>query len=347
MVVLAGICVAQLRALRDIQTRLAAIESHLGSEGAAPVAGSPESAPIIGHDRGAHNEIDRRLTSLESGLAKIGGADSAAHNNRATNNVEDLLKKLLDPAVPEKERLAILQALRRQKALTDEALQGTLSWLNTSQDGNVRRKIVQQLEGVTNAMMRQPMLDLALNDRDPKVREEALQGLRHFVSDPDVEKRLLAMAQTDPDPKMRAWAEDALRKGVMTPERMVRLQQAALDGNASLEDRLNAIRTLRRNGTDVSEAMLALADFGRNSTDPSARAKVYQSLDGTRDPRVVSVLVNGLQDSDSRARKEAADALSSFAGDPNVQKWLQYLAQSDPDPIVQKEAIKALKHVGL
>src|SRR5262249_6799866 len=151
------------------------------------------------------------------------------------------------------------------------AVESALAWLQSAQDPATRRAILQQLDGATNAILRKPLLDLAASGGDSKVREEAVQNLRRFAGDEEVEKRLWDLAETDPDPRIRAHAEEALRKGPMTPERATELQQRLADPQASLDERLTALQALHRGGLDASDAAAALALAAQNSQDVVAR----------------------------------------------------------------------------
>jgi HEAT repeat protein len=257
--------------------------------------------------------------------------------------LDDLRRKLLDSTVADKDKLQALRALRKNKALSDDVLQSALSWLQSSQDGALRRDILQQLGGVTNAALRQPLLDLAATSTDPKLRQQAVENLRDFVADADVEKRLWEMMATDPDGKVREQAEEALRKGPLTPERMASLQQRAANPQAPIEERITAMRALQKGGVDVSDTAMAMAQLAQTTQDVVARARIFQALDGVRDPRLLAPLVGGLQDPSPDVRKEATEALRRFASDPNIHQWLEYVAQSDADSRVKHEAYQALK----
>ena len=53
----------------------------------------------------------------------------------------------------------------------------------------------------------------------------------------------------------------------------------------------------------------------------------------------------GLQDADAQVRRAAADALSGFGTDPRVRQWLEFVAQSDADTRVRREAQQALREL--
>jgi HEAT repeat protein len=344
LLALGALSAVQIFLLQKTNLRVEALEARLAE---LQTVSASTATPGGGERSDRKVDFSQRLAELESIMAGLSGTTNQlagrGHPGFGTNRLEELRRTLLDPAAADKDRLLALRSLRRNHGLTDDVLQAALGWLQTSQDKEMRREILQQLDGVTNAALRQPLLDLAANGGDSKVRAEAVQNLRPFASDPEVEKRLWELAQNDADPKVREHAEEALRKGPMTSDRAARLQQLAADPQAALDDRLTAMRALVRAGVDVSGASAAVADLVQNTQDPVARAKIFRALDGVQDPRIVPPLVNGLQDPSPVVRREATETLSRFAFDPNVRQWLEYLAQSDADSRVRREAFQALK----
>lgn len=332
---------------RAIHSRLAALERANGSP-ALPgekvtVTKSPPRTNL------SERELQQRVTLLEQSVAELTRvAQRLAEGGRvavSTNHMEDLHRRLLDASLSDSERLHALRVLRKNRGLDEETLRGALDWLAGSGEKSTRREILKLLEGSTNGLMRQPLLSLAANDADPKLREQAVESLRAFVSDPTVEKQLWAMLQSEQNPDIRKQAEEALRKGPMTPERQARLLQQAIDSQAGVRERLTAWHALEGAGSDIASATAALAQLAQSSQDPAVRADIYKAFDKSKDPSVVLPLVNGLQDSDPRVRKQAADAIGSFAKDPRIQEWLNFLASSDPDQKVRKEAAQALKQL--
>ena len=339
LLALGGLWAVQMHSLRENRTRLEALEARMVERPGASARLEPSGTLEL-------FELQQRLVALESIVSQLGrGTNQMAASKPVRlsgQNLEELRRKLLDPAVSEKDRLQALRLLRRNGGLSDDALASAIQWLQTSQDPAMRREILQQMDGVTNAVLRQPLLDLAAAP-DRRLREQAVENLRRFVADAEVEKRLWALAQSDPDPAVREQAEEALRKGAMTPERAGRLQQLAADPQAGLDERLTALRALHRAGADIGDASTAIAQLVQSSADPVARAKVFRALDGVHDPRLLAPLVNGLQDPSPVVRQEAAEVIGRFAADPTIRQWLEHVAQSDADSQVRREAFQALK----
>jgi len=344
LLVLAALSAVQMHSLRDTNARLAALETRLAElQPVSDFAALPGNEPL----RVDRNDFNQRLLALENTISHLTPATNRAPSRGqgavTATMLEELRRKLLDPAMADKDRLQALRLLRRNKGMDDAVLQSALSWLQSSQDGDTRREILQHLDGYTNAALRQPLLDLAMSSADAKTRQEAVENLRHFMADAEVEKQLWDSMQKDPDPKVRERAEEALREGPMTAERTARLQQRAMDPQADLNQRLTAMRALVKGGADGAEAAASIVALAQNTQDPVARANIYRAVDGVRDPRLLPPLLGGLQDPSPDVRQEATEALSKFASDPNIRQWLEYVAQSDADPKVKREAFQALK----
>lgn len=343
VVALLALGVVQIYSLRNSNARLAALEARIGELSVTPaVAGTVE----VSGTPGVNLEHGQRLARLEALLSQPGRATNPASPRGqpvlTASARTELLRKLSDPSVSEKDKLQALRALRRVKPFDDDALQGALGWLQTSPDPVMRREILQQLDGITNAALRQPLLELAAST-DAKLRQQAVNNLRDFISDAAVEKQLWEIMQKDPDGKVREEAQEALRKGPMTPERAASLQQRAVNAEAPMDERLTALRALQKGKVDVADAANAIAQAAQHTTDVVMRANIFSALDGVHDPRLLPPLLAGVQDPSPDVRKEATEALSGFASNPNIRQWLEYIAQTDTDSQVKREAFQALK----
>jgi HEAT repeat protein len=216
--------------------------------------------------------------------------------------------------------------------------------LQSATNAGTRREVLQQLDGVTKASLKTPLLGLLGRESDNEVREELIDNLRHFVGDSDVESALWKTMLNDPDEDVREEAEEALQEGPVTPARLTALRERALDTKAPLDERLVALRALHNAEAPAPEVISTLASLAQTTKDPIERAKLFEAFDDANDPAFVAPLVQGLQDPNSVVRQEAVDALGDYAsGDPNVRQWLEYIAANDPDPRVQREAFSTLR----
>jgi hypothetical protein len=251
LLTIGGTWAVQMYALKETKARLAALEARVADmqPGSFEPSGVERSSVMGGIEPA---DTGRRIARLESLLSKAthgtNGASAAGRTGLTTHRIDELRRKLADPTASEKDKLQALHALRKSKDLSDEVLQSALSWLQSSKDGAMRREILQQLDGVTNAALRQPLLELAASSAEGRVRQQAVENLRGFVADAGVEKQLWETMQKDPDPKVREQAQEALRKGPMTPDRAAGLQERVADAQVPLDERLTALtwRTPRR-----------------------------------------------------------------------------------------------------
>jgi HEAT repeat protein len=293
--------------------------------------------------------LSRRLTELEQEVERLSqAADYLMDRGQlglATNKLEGLYSRLSDPAASDADRLQALAALRRDRALSDEVVGKAITWLDSASDPRTRREILKQLDGSTNATLKATLLGLVARERDGNIRQEAVEDLRHFVNDPQAENLLWQLLGTDPDEKVRQKAQDALQRGPVSGTRAAALRDRALDAQVPLEERVTAMRALSHGNVDAPEVMASLAELAQNTQDPIERAKLFRAFDGIENPAFKAPLVYGLQDQNPVVRKEAANALSGFTSDPQVQQWLRYVAGNDGDPKVRREAFKALEGI--
>lgn len=346
-VALLGLAAVQYAQMSRFQGELASLRAEL--RGAQEVTSEPATSggrETVVIDRGAG--LQARLANLERSVADLTKATEVLVERGMVPPTEERLAQLrqrfFDPNAPEGERLRSLRLLKRGNAqLSDEIVTQAMSMLQTSTNGNTRRQLLQQLDGVTNAAMKQPLMALLESETTGNVREELVDVLSDFAADPSVQNKLWQLAMNDPDGEVREEAQDALMEGAATPERVQQLQAKALSAEASLDERLLSLRALREAGAIAPEVITEMANMAQNSTDPIARAKLFQAFDGINDPSLMAPLVYGLQDPNPVVRENAADALGSFASDPRIREWLNHVIQTDADPRVKREAHAALE----
>jgi len=319
---------------------LAQKELKQSAEIAAPETSSAEAATL--QTRLEH--LERSVANLAR--ATRFAAPAAGENGIAQPSDQEIARleqRLNDSTASEGDRLKALRVLRRNNKLGDDAVAQTLSLLQTSTNANIRRDFLQQLDGSTNAALKQPLLAMLDNDMNQNaVREQVVNMLRGFTDDPTVEAKLWDVALNDPNTRVRDQAREALTHAAATPERVEQLLTKASNAEASLDERLISFRALRLAKSQTPELVSELAALAQNTSDPIARAKLFKSFNGLTDPALMLPLVNGLQDADPVVRQNAANALSEFP-DSRVQQWLTHLIQNDSDPAVKREAHAALE----
>jgi HEAT repeat protein len=344
-----GLAAVQSGQMSRLEGELANLRAEVrGSqevEAAAPETRETGPRQVI-IDRGAG--LQARLARLELVVENLTKATDVLVERGMVPPTEERLAALqqvfFDPMASEGDRLRSLRQLRRSnRQLSDEIVGHAMTMLQTSTNGNTRRQLLQNLDGVTNAAMKQPLMAMLATETTGNVREELVDVLSEFASDPAVEDRLWQLAMNDPDGRVKEEALDALTDRELSPQRVDQLRAKALSSDATLDERLMAMRALRESNTQAPEVITEMANLAQSSTDPVTRARLFQAFDGINDPNLMPTLVHGLQDPNPVVRENAADALGSFASDPRIQEWLNHVIQTDADPRVKREAMQALE----
>jgi hypothetical protein len=342
---------ASLRHIKQELTEIKALgNSSIGAQEypAPPPASGVRGGAYDSYKRSEDQQWNRRLAALEESVGELGRAtDYLVERGQlplGTNKLEELQKKFLDASASDRDRLQALRMLRRNRGFTEEVAQFASGWLQNLTNSELKRDVLQQLQGATNPVLREPLLHMAAMDPNRGVREQAVENLSRFVTDPQVEARLWDTMKNDPSPDVREQAQDALLAGPLSDTRMAGLRQRALNPDSSIEERTTALRALQRGRADVSDIAASLAQAVQQTPDPLERVRIFRAFDNTSDPAFVPPLVQGLQDPNPVVREEAADALSHYRSDPTIQQWLRYLAENDVDPQVRREAFRALEN---
>jgi HEAT repeat protein len=347
-VLLAGVLAVQHQSNHRLASQIEALRQELAVRATEQAAVSPEPArPEVAAP--GHTAILQRLSALEETVAQlVRNSEYLMERGQlpvSTNKVADLFARFTNPSASDRDRLQALRLLRRSDGITEEALAHAMNWTQSATNANTRDEILSSLEGLTNAALRDPLVAFALNDPNASVREQAVDSLRRFVSDPSIEALLWKVID---DPAVGRTAIQGILDGPKTEARMAALQERASNPNSSIEERIVAWRALRAGNQDTQQASATLAQLAQSSQDPFERAKLMKAFDDavnrptSGDAVLLPPLLQGLQDGSPLVREPAARALRDYSADPNVQKWLRWAAENDPDAAVRKEALSAL-----
>jgi HEAT repeat protein len=347
-VLLAGVLAVQYQSGRRLASQVEALRRELAARAPEQTAVSPERVrPEVATP--GHAAILQRLSALEETVAQlVRNSEYLMERGQlpvTTNKVADLLAKFTDTAASDRDRLQALRLLRRSDGISEDVLSRAMNWAQGATNANTRDDILSSLEGLTNSVLRDPLVAFALNDPNASVREQAIDSLRRFVSDPNIEALLWKVIN---DPDVGRTAIQGILDGPKSEARMAALQARASDPNSSIEERIVAWRTLRAGNQDAQQTSATLAQLAQSSHDPFERAKLMKAFDDavnrptSGDAVFLPPLLQGLQDTSPLVREPAAKALKDYSADPNVQKWLRWAAENDPDPAVRKEAFSAL-----
>ena len=345
----------QFHQIKNLKQEVAAVRAELG--GPAPQSGTVRDGPALIPNVSAAARpapdatagLNSRIVYLERTVADFTKASEALMDRgmipASEERLAQLQQKFFDPSTTDDERLRLLGQLRRNNQISDEMVTQSLAMLQNSTNTNFRRALVQNLDGMTNAALKQPLFAMLQTETSKDMRAQLVGALRRFTDDPAVETKLWDLALNDPDKQVRDRAKDAVTRGApATPERLDRLSQTTRNPEAPLDERLLSFRALRLAKAHTPEMVNELAAMAQNTQDSVARAKIFGSFNGLTDPALLAPLVNGLQDSNPLVRQNAADALSSYS-DPRVAEWLNHVIQNDADPTVKREAHAALEHI--
>jgi hypothetical protein len=344
-----GLVAVQYAQMSRFQGELASLRAELrGSQEVAPATTSGSRGSTVVIDRGGGAGLQARISNLERAVENLTRATDVLVERGMVPPTEERLAELqqrfFDPMASDGDRLRSLRLLRRgNQQLTDEIVSHAMTMLQTSTNGNTRRQLLGQLDGVTNAAMKGPLMSLLETETTGNVREELVDVLSGFASDPSVEEKLWQLAMNDPDGDVKEEALEALTDRDLSPQRVEQLRAKAMSADATLDERLLSMRALREAGAQAPEVITEMANMAQNSTDPVTRARLFQAFDGINDPNLMPTLVNGLQDPNPVVRENAADALGNFASDPRIKEWLNHIIQTDADPRVKREAMQALQ----
>jgi hypothetical protein len=173
------------------------------------------------------DDLIAALERLEKSVAEARTAASARSQAQAiidkraevlARTVDDLSRQAHDLAETEERRLEALGGLRGQR-LDDgtdarlPVLDDMIRMAQTSANGATRADVRRQLSHVTDARLKQPLLNALASDPDPKSREEAAETLADFLPDAQVESALRAAMQNDAATKVRKQAAESLAGG--------------------------------------------------------------------------------------------------------------------------------------
>jgi HEAT repeat protein len=292
--------------------------------------------------------LNSRVTVLEETVAQLNKASDYLMDRGqvplSAARIAEFQQKFLDPNASPRDLLQALNLLQRNNGLNDSIVQHALSLISGSTNGWLRDGLVRELGNTTNTLVRGPMMKLASTDPDTRVRANAVQSLRRFAGDPQVDSLLWQMMRSEQDRRVHDQVAEVLREAPMNAARAADLRKRAIDESSSLDERLIAVSALRRSGQEAGDVTAALAQYVQSTQNPDERARVFSAFDGAApDPQMMVPLVNGLQDQNATVRARAADALSGYNSDPGVAEWLRYVAQNDTDPRVRREAEEALR----
>jgi hypothetical protein len=212
-----------------LEEELSRLRARLEADAMTP-APAPARVAAGESDDPRAKEAAERLARLELAVDGLRAAASAHGGTPPTPparprdgalgaaDAKRMAEMVRDPAATEEQKLAVLGSLRgrRLEDGTDarlSILDDMIQLARTSTQGEARADVWRQLSHVTDARLKQPLLDALAFDAHPKAREEAAETLADFLPDARVEAALRAAAQDDADARVRRQAVESLAGG--------------------------------------------------------------------------------------------------------------------------------------
>jgi HEAT repeat protein len=220
-------------------------------------------------------------------------------------------------------------------------LRAILASIRTIKEGRLRGPLLERLDDYApaDAGIRAELMDGAVRDPDPRVREAAVRALSGLVTDPDVRALLLGRATGDEDTDVREAAVRALA-GLQADAgiRGMLLGRAACDGSWAV--RQAAVRALARKPADA-DVRAFLLDSATRDADNRVREAAVEALAGLpADPDIRAVLLG--RAAYSGIREAAVRALAGFPPDADVRSLLLDRAAHAGLGAVRQAAVRAL-----
>jgi hypothetical protein len=306
----------------------------------------PDNVPAA--PQAAGENLEWRVAALEDSVNRLNdGADHLMDAGELPASAEKLAEwrlAFMNPNLSAEERLSALRMVRRNEGFTEELASAAAGWLASSPGDGTTRSLLQALRGESSPALKAITLQLATTSEDNGVRRRAVENLRGYLEDPNVEAALWELADSDFDDGLSRAVLNTLRRAPVTDSRVATLQARALNASSSLDTRIASMRLLQSANQDISSVAPSLAQTAQSVQERDELISLFRAFDDVNDPNFMLPLVNGLQHNDAEVRVRAADALMDYRDEPNVVAWLEMLAESDPDPRVRQEAMRVFNN---
>lgn len=262
-----------------------------------------------GHLIGSTNE-----TALRKRATDAFHGDHEPASTPAEDPLEALKRRAMDVRNTPSDRLAALRELRDLEERTPEVVRSMVQWAQTVSDPRIRADIFRQLEGVTDPVLKQALINGLLNDSSSEVREEAAETLARFQEDPNVVTWLERSARSDKEEEVRRQAALSLQAYRNAFGSIRELEESILNPQASDWERYYAMKLWEDRGAQSEEEA----------------AKVWFDL--------MAVV------EDAHVQAEIAEELvEDFSHLPHVRKNLEMIADEQPHQALRAHIVRLLE----
>ena len=120
----------------------------------------------------------------------------------------------------------------------------------------------------------------------------------------------------------------------------------ATDSSAGAKDRLGALKVLREAQRIDETVVASMVSMWQESLDDEkgggwTRWFLMENIEGIRSPEFRDSILEWIPEEPSpKMRAQGVETLGSMMPDPNVEEWLDYLGESDPEPHIRELAVK-------
>ena len=129
-----------------------------------------------------------------------------------------------------------------------------------------------------------------------------------------------------------------------SPEEIRNSKVTLLDARTEIGPKLDMLRRLRAGDARSDDVVRHLADVYYSTEDPNQRADIFRQLDGVTTWELRAPLLYAVENETvPEVREEAAETLYHYLPDPEVRRWLEFLAENDQNQGVRTQAAESLQ----
>jgi hypothetical protein len=134
----------------------------------------------------------------------------------------------------------------------------------------------------------------------------------------------------------------------LTPEEIQSATETLIDPGTEIGSKLEMLRNLRTADARSDQVVRHMANAYYSTEDPNQRADIFRQLDGVTAVELRAPLLYALENETApQVREEAAETLHHYLPDPDVQRWLEFVAENDPNERVRVQAAQSLRGEGV
>ncbi|MDB4652941.1 hypothetical protein OAE39_01565 [Akkermansiaceae bacterium] len=132
-------------------------------------------------------------------------------------------------------------------------------------------------------------------------------------------------------------------------EKLAKSRAIVLDPERDQWERVKTLSSLKESGEIDDEVVSSMMPLWTASLDDPKggylRWQLLENLQGTTNSEFRTNILEWIGEEESpKMRSQGLETLAPMANDPNVNEWLEYLAENDPEPGIQERALGILQN---